>query len=679
MTAEPHGDLALRSLSVGGEPVTEAVVQLRAADGWRGLLRVGLKAAPPTGLTTTLLASLGVLAVLLLVAVLVLWPLNLRLSRPVIQLANDYAGLLANTSLYVVIEDEQRRIVHASDTFCRFFGADCVGKTTRAVLGVPESTLLEGEVELVVQGVPRTLHFVHAPLETVDGRPTRFSLVGTDVTDYRRAELERLRLAAALEGLDDVVLLVEDGRGVVYANPALLAQTGLVPGYVHGNDPVEVLAGDDEARALLRGRGRDSWRGRFVGRRVDGPPWQCALAIAHVEGAGFEVWVARDVSREADLEGQLRQSQKLEAIGQLAGGVAHDFNNLLTVVLSNTQVLLRDTLSEDQRESLQMIDEAGQRASQLTRQLLAFGRRQVLHVTEVDLGEVVTRATALLRRVIGASIELKTDVPSGLWPVRADAGQLEQVLMNLAINARDAMPSGGTLGIALSNATLEGTPTADGQTVPPGDYVVLRVADSGSGMSAETLSRAFEPFFTTKPAGRGTGLGLSTVLGIVRQSGAFIWVYSEPGRGSVFRIAFPRQRDLKAAPTASAAPVIPRGNGEHVLLVEDEPLVRRVMERMLLEASYRVTTAGHGLEALVLLDGGLTPDVVLSDVVMPRMGGLELREQLRARSPGLPVVLMSGYSSEVVELGGVDDSELLWKPPSRPAVLGAIRRALGRG
>jgi CheY-like chemotaxis protein len=249
--------------------------------------------------------------------------------------------------------------------------------------------------------------------------------------------------------------------------------------------------------------------------------------------------------------------------------------------------------------------------------------------------------------------------------------------MNLAINARDAMPQGGTLVVDVANATLGDTPTADGRNVVPGDYVVLRVADTGTGMSPETLHRIFEPFFTTKPIGRGTGLGLATVLGIVRQAGAFIWVDSELGRGSTFRIAFPRLLEREASVAVPVEPEAPRGRGQRVLLVEDEPLVCRALEQMLTTAGYVVSIAGDGLAAMAALDGGLKPDLILTDIVMPRMNGLDLRRVVLERM-AVPVLLMSGYSAEVVELGGLDDAELLWKPPSRPAVLNAVSRALTR-
>jgi signal transduction histidine kinase len=673
LQGDPHGDVRLRELEVAGVHVTEATLPL--VDGaWHGLLRLGVRSeAEPAAAARVVLGAMAVLVLLVAIAWLIARRLGKRFGTPVQELALDFAGILANTSLYLVIEDEEHRVVHASRTVRRSFDEQCVGRSTREVFGVAPGVRLDGDTEVSMRGTPRTLQFVQFPVSE-----SRTGVVGTDVTDQRRTEVERVRLAAAIEATDDFVLVVREGQGVVYANPALLSLTGFVPGQVMARDPVELLSGDAEARRVLSVRlPENSWKGRIAAPRQGGAPWQCALSISPIEGSGFEVWVGRDVSREVDLESQLRQSQKLEAIGQLAGGVAHDFNNILTVVLSNTQALLSDELTADQREGIQMIDEAGTRASELTRQLLAFGRRQVLKVEEVKLGEVVTRSSSLLRRVIGASIELKTHVAQGLWSLKADAGQLEMVLMNLAINARDAMPQGGTLVVDVANATLGDTPTADGRNVVPGDHVLLRVADTGTGMSPETLHRIFEPFFTTKPIGRGTGLGLATVLGIVRQAGAFIWVDSELGRGSTFRIAFPRLLEREASVAVPVEPEAPRGRGQRVLLVEDEPLVCRALEQMLTNAGYVVSIAGDGLAAMAALDGGLKPDLILTDIVMPRMNGLDLRRVVLERM-SVPVLLMSGYSAEVVELGGLDDAELLWKPPSRPAVLNAVSRALTR-
>lgn len=494
-------------------------------------------------------------------------------------------------------------------------------------------------------------------------------LVATRLS-LKRVSAPVRRLVAAVEAIDDVVLIVEGGTRVTWANPSFLTKTGLTSREVIGRDPVELLAADDASRTALR-RWRDaaSWSGRIRARRMAGEPWECAITGGPIPGTPNEVWVGRDVGREVELELHLRRSQKLEAVGQLAGGVAHDFNNLLVVVLMNAGMLLEDETDPDKRETLETITAAGKRAAELTRQLLAFSRRQVMNPKTISLGALAQRSANMFGRVLGSNIEFEVNIEPRHWMIRADEGQLEQVVMNLLLNARDATP-GGRVVLSVANAHLDETPTAD-STAPAGDYVTLTVTDSGTGMTPEVLAQIFDPFFTTKEAGRGTGLGLSTVLGIVKQSEGYIWVTSQPGQGSSFRLAWPRASVVEE-PEPQRAPEA-RANGELVLLVEDEPLVRKAMARMLSNTGYRVEVADDGLSGLALLENGVVPAVVLSDVMMPRMGGLELRERLAATHPKLPVVLMSGYSAEVLARGG---GPLLVKPASRAEVVRALQQAI---
>ena len=382
-------------------------------------------------------------------------------------------------------------------------------------------------------------------------------------------------------------------------------------------------------------------------------------------------------------EERLHLSQRLEAVGQLAGGVAHDFNNLLTAITSYTQLLLEDCAPNDaRREDLLEIKKAADRATSLTRQLLAFSRRQVLDTRIVDLNAVVIDLEKMLRRLIGAHIALVTDSATRLPRVRADVGQLEQVIVNLAVNARDAMPDGGTLTIRTGEAELTEADSRDHADfdVRPGRYVVIAVSDTGIGMDAATQARMFEPFFTTKGPGKGTGLGLATVYGIVKQSGGYIAVKSKPGQGTTFLIYLPA--DAASAPAASdgggGADVTPNGSGT-ILLVEDEMPVRVLARRVLEQAGYTVLEAGDGLEGTRVAEtyaGDI--DLVLTDVVMPNLGGRALVERLRESRPRMAVLFISGYPDGEMERGGLTSggATYLEKPFNPRTLRETVRRAL---
>ena len=384
-------------------------------------------------------------------------------------------------------------------------------------------------------------------------------------------------------------------------------------------------------------------------------------------------------------EERLHLSQRLEAVGQLAGGIAHDFNNLLTAITSYTQLLLEDLAPNDaHRDDLLEIKKAAERATSLTRQLLAFSRRQVLDPRVVELNVVVTDLEKMLRRLIGAHIALVIDCSarSPLPRVRADVGQLEQVIINLAVNARDAMPDGGTLTIRTGEAALsEADCLAHSDfDVRPGRYVVIAVSDTGIGMDAATQARMFEPFFTTKGVGKGTGLGLATVYGIVKQSGGYIAVTSEPGKGTTFRIYLPAVSAAAPSTSAGAAgpDAAPNGSGT-ILLVEDEAPVRALVRRVLEQAGYAVLEAADGLEgARVAEQFKGTIDLLLTDVVMPKLGGRGLVERLRARRPRMAVLFVSGYPDGEVERGGLTSggATYLEKPFSPQLLRETVRQAL---
>ena len=369
---------------------------------------------------------------------------------------------------------------------------------------------------------------------------------------------------------------------------------------------------------------------------------------------------------------QLTQARKMEAVGRLAGGVAHDFNNLLTVMIGRSQLLLRRLETQDSvRPELELIQEAAGQAAELTRQLLAFSRKQVLRPTVLDLNRAVANLGAMLKRLIGEDIVLVTELAPTLGCVKADPGQIQQVVMNLAANARDAMPRGGRLTIETANVDLDATYARRHAGVPPGPYVMLAVTDTGLGMAPETQAHIFEPFFTTKGPGQGTGLGLATVYGVVKQSDGHIWVYSEPGRGTTFKIYLPRVNATVTPEETdpNGAPLSP--GHETILLAEDAPAVRALARDVLQAQGYTVLEAQHGREALTIGEQHAGPiHLLLTDVVMPEMNGRELVERLAPIRPTTPILYMSGYTDNVVVHHGVlDRSAVFLEKPFTPAAL----------
>jgi len=371
-------------------------------------------------------------------------------------------------------------------------------------------------------------------------------------------------------------------------------------------------------------------------------------------------------------EEQLRQSQKMDAIGQLAGGVAHDFNNLLTAICGHSELTLKRLAPDDAlRRPLEQIRKSGERAAALTRQLLAFSRKQILQPKIIDLNQIVVDMNKMLQRLIGEDIDLLMGLAADLGKVKADPNQIEQILLNLSINARDAMPMGGRLTIETSNVDLSEEFSHDHVSVRPGQYVMLAVSDNGCGMDAETQAHIFEPFFTTKEVGKGTGLGLATVYGIVKQSEGTIWLYSEVGRGAAFKIYLPCAEVTAKEVEVHADDHESSQGTETVLLVEDEEVVREMATEILLDAGYHVLEAKHGPEALILArrhSGEI--HLMLTDVVMPQMSGRELAEQLTPFRPDMKVLYMSGYTDDaIVHHGVLDEGTAFIGKPFTPAAL----------
>jgi two-component system cell cycle sensor histidine kinase/response regulator CckA len=388
----------------------------------------------------------------------------------------------------------------------------------------------------------------------------------------------------------------------------------------------------------------------------------------------------RDVTQQVTLESDLRQAQKMESVGQLAGGVAHDFNNLLTVITGRTGFLIGSSnLDAEQQADLAEISAAATRAAELTRQLLAFSRKQLLQPRVVDLNRTLDDVEPLLRRLIGEDIKIQIEHGRELGSITADPGQLQQILMNLALNARDAMPHGGVLTFSTVNEGVVAGGAAGAVPVDPGDYVCLQVSDTGLGMDHATQARIFEPFFTTKGQGKGTGLGLSTVYGIVKQSGAGISVTSAPDAGTTFRVYFPRTDGYALAQPAERDQSSPLAGTETILLVEDETSVRNLVERVLKSRGYHVLSAEHGDHALQLAaDPERGVDLVLTDIVMPAMSGRELVEALQTSRPLLRVLYMSGYTDDEIMRRGLHDpsTSFIQKPFTAETLAVQVRRVL---
>jgi len=393
----------------------------------------------------------------------------------------------------------------------------------------------------------------------------------------------------------------------------------------------------------------------------------------------------RSEAERARLEGQLHQAQRLESLGQLAGGVAHDFNNLLGVI-SSYAAFVSEEVAKDAaqiqwqavRADIEQVEKAADRAAGLTRQLLAFARREVVQPRLLNVSGLVADVQQLLIRTLGEHIELITHLADDLGPVLADRGQLEQVLVNLAVNARDAMPAGGTLTLETSNVQVDAAYAADRANLRPGWYVSVKVSDTGVGIPQGIIDRVFEPFFTTKPESQGTGLGLATVYGIIAQAGGTVRIYSEPGLGTALTMLLP-MNDRAAGPAPAPSAAQESGDAEAVLIVEDEAAMRQVTQRMLSSNGYRVVAVGSGSEAIDLITSGEHRiDVLLTDVVMPKMQGKEVADRIRDLQPGVRVLFMSGYTQGLLNAQGVLEPgiHLIEKPFSKSAILTKLREVL---
>jgi two-component system, cell cycle sensor histidine kinase and response regulator CckA len=512
-----------------------------------------------------------------------------------------------------------------------------------------------------------------------------------DITDLIHAKEASRRLAAILESTPDFVGLTDIEGNLIYINQSGRELVGIPPeagdqslGHISEFHPpwgVDLLSQTAIPEAMRTGL----WQGETtLVHRGDGHEIPVSLVVlAHRSASGQVAYLstmARDITEQRRLEDEIRQAQKMDAVGRLAGGVAHDFNNILTIILGYSD-LIQEALTDDDdtKELVQGISEAARRAAVLTRQLLAFSRRQILQPREIHLNTSVLDMQKMLGRLIGEDIELIIELADDLKTIKADPGQIEQVVMNLAINSRDAMPEGGTLRIETKNRDITVDDAHKHPDLTPGNYVELRISDSGRGMNAGTLAHVFEPFFTTKDTGQGSGLGLAMVYGIVKQSEGHIEVSSTLGAGTTFRIFLPQYHEPleDAASEGEGLPLAHRP--ATVLLVEDDTSVRRLARYTLQLQGYQVLEAGNGTDALQVSESFSKPiDVLLTDVVMPRMSGRELTEQLVARRPSLKVLYMSGYTDDAKVHQDVLDATggFLQKPFTPAALLAKLHAVL---
>jgi PAS domain S-box-containing protein len=577
------------------------------------------------------------------------------------------------------------------------------GATQRQIL---QRTLREGAwrgevVNVTGDGRRRVLDCRTQMINDADGAPLALGGIATDITERKQAETTLRELKELHESIvqtmnEGVVLTDIDGK-VTFINPELAALLGWTPEELVGRSWLEFVPPEHQAAAREADARRAAGQAdryeielqRRDGTRipvlVGGTPRLDPLTgwFAGCLGVFTDLSEQKHAERERQrLQAQLYQAQKMESVGRLAGGVAHDYNNMLSVIIGYAEMALdRLAAGDPLRADLLEILQAARHSADITRQLLGFARKQPINPRIMDLNDTVEGMLKMLRRLIGEDIDLSWQPATGLWPVKMDPIQLDQVLANLCVNARDAIEGVGKISIGTRNTHLDAIKGPDAAGFEAGDFVLLSVSDDGSGMDEETLDRLFEPFFTTKPFGQGTGLGLATVYGIERQNNGYIQVSSRPGHGAVFHIYLPRQRREAEVSQASVVDSddLPRGRGETILIVEDEAPILAVARQMLERLGYAMLTAsspGQAVELARAHSGHIA--LVIADVVMPGMNGRELVARLKKGSPDLKVLFMSGYTADVVAQRGVleNDTPFIQKPFTLHELAVRVRQAL---
>jgi PAS domain S-box-containing protein len=522
-----------------------------------------------------------------------------------------------------------------------------------------------------------------SPIRDSEGRIIGASKIARDISAQKQAEEQLRRQASLLDQAFDAVLVWEKDGAITFWNQGAVRMYGFSTNEAIGRVSHELLqtsAADGLEQVLQKLTVKGSWEGELAHTRSDGKRIAVESRMVQItEGERcYVLETNRDVSEERLLEERLRQSQKMEGIGRLAGGVAHDFNNLLGIILGSAELLAESLDLSQVRKRASEIQKAGQRAANLTRELLAFSRKQVLELKVTDLNAKVSGIRDMLVRVVGEGIEISTSLATNLGRVRADPNQIEQILLNLVVNARDAMPNGGKITIETQNIDLEEAYVGTHSSVVAGSYVMIAVSDSGVGMDAETLAHVFEPFFTTKSS--GTGLGLATVYGAVKQSGGNIWAYSEPGKGTTFKVYFTRVDGAAERARAGECNATPTPKGtETILLVEDSDSLREVTREFLQIAGYNVVVARNGNDAVqVARSHEPAIHLLLTDVVMPGMSGRESADEIKRMHPETRVLFMSGYTSNAIAHRGVLDEgvSLLSKPFTRSDLVQKVHEIL---
>ena len=612
--------------------------------------------------------------------------------------------VLGSISDGIIALDNEWRLVYANETAARLWGRDLApmfGKSIMALLDITpdnpfrlsylaskeagESIAFSGYSEMFsgwvdVRGYP------HSGGYTILFRPTSANpKTSRDLIESERyREVTRSINQRIFDTSLDLILVVDRRGNLLRVSPSSRAILGYAPEEIIGRNGMDFIYADDleETRNSMRRARHGSLTANFESRFVhkEGSPVPLTWTGIWSEPDEQYFFIGRDMTDRVTLESQLRHAQKMEAVGQLTGGVAHDFNNILTVVIGTTELLAMGVASHpDLAPLVAAIDEAATRGAQLTRRMLAFARKQPLEARHLELNEVITRTATILRRTLGEDVAVKLALSDRLWPVLADASQMEDAILNLALNARDAMPSGGRLVIETSNTHLDEQYAAHNIEVTPGDYVAAIVTDSGVGIAPDVVDRVFEPFFTTKEVGRGTGLGLSMVYGFVKQSGGHVKIYSELGHGTSVKIYLPRAVTAGEA-VSVAPPVKPHAVGnETILVVEDSESVRRVAVSILSGLGYRIREAEDGPSALAILEQPGDIDLLFTDLIMPNgIDGEELLKRARALRPGLKALFTSGYSEHFLQHRGNANPgvRLLSKPYRVKKLSDTVRQVL---
>jgi PAS domain S-box-containing protein len=508
-----------------------------------------------------------------------------------------------------------------------------------------------------------------------------------DISEQQRYEKEINMLAHAIMSISECVSVTDMQNKILFVNDAFEETYGYTREELIG-EQIDIIRSPnnppDTMETILPATLESGWQGEILNKSKSGREFPVFLSTSVINDESNNpvalIGVAKDMTERKLLENQLRQSQKMEAIGSLAGGVAHDFNNLLTVIRGYNELLISKLSKNDPLVvSVKQIDKAAERAESLTRQLLAFSRRQILKPSVIDLNELFNEMEKMLRRIIGEDINFLTVLDPQLGKIKADRGQIEQVIMNIVVNARDAMIEGGKLTVETQNVYLDDKYVQNHPPVETGEYVLLAISDSGLGMDRETQAHIFEPFFTTKETGKGTGLGLATVYGIVKQSGGFVWVYSELNKGTTFKIYLPMvDEEVDDHETIDLSHPKLKGD-ETILIVEDEEDVRALIHETLHLYGYEVLEAPHGDSALILCEKFSDKiSLIITDVVMPKMSGRELVDIVVSKHPGMKVLYMSGYTDNAIVHKGLLEAgtQFIQKPFTPLALLRKVREVL---